>query len=169
MKPSGPLETETGLGAVHPVALTCWKDVARYMGKGVRTVQRWEREYGLPVRRPVGVTSKSCIMAHTDDLDAWLRDGWCDRMSRRNGSAVVRCKDSLRGASLTNQIRTSHELRAANHALVREISSVLRALVENCDQLMANKLEFGRPLEGQLLDMEVMEFKADPLAERALT
>jgi hypothetical protein len=34
--------------------LTTWKEVAAYLGKGVRTVQRWEAELGLPVRRPKG-------------------------------------------------------------------------------------------------------------------
>jgi hypothetical protein len=28
-----------------------WKDIAKYLGCGVRTVQRWEK-LGLPVRRP---------------------------------------------------------------------------------------------------------------------
>jgi hypothetical protein len=23
--------------------MTCWKEIARYLGKGVRTVQRWEQ------------------------------------------------------------------------------------------------------------------------------
>ena len=32
--------------------LNTWKEIATYMGRGVRTVQRWERELGLPVRRP---------------------------------------------------------------------------------------------------------------------
>jgi hypothetical protein len=31
--------------------LTCWKDIAQYVGKSVRTLQRWERESGFPVRR----------------------------------------------------------------------------------------------------------------------
>lgn len=30
---------------------TSWKEIARYMGKGVRTVQRWEQDFGLPVRK----------------------------------------------------------------------------------------------------------------------
>ena len=25
-----------------------WKDIANYLGKGVRTIQRYERELGLP-------------------------------------------------------------------------------------------------------------------------
>src|SRR5215467_4802549 len=63
-----------------PMMLTCWKDIARYMGKGVRTVQRWEQEFGLPVRRPKGIDHKSAVIAYTRELDAWLASNW----SRRN-------------------------------------------------------------------------------------
>ena len=31
--------------------LNGWKEIAAFLGKGVRTVQRWEREQGLPVHR----------------------------------------------------------------------------------------------------------------------
>lgn len=32
--------------------LTSWKEIAGFFGKSVRTVQRWERHFALPVRRP---------------------------------------------------------------------------------------------------------------------
>lgn len=38
----------------HLEILACWKDIARYMGKGVRTVQRREQQFGLPVQRTLG-------------------------------------------------------------------------------------------------------------------
>src|SRR6202167_5275561 len=52
--------------------LSSWKDIARYMGKGVRTVQRWERHLGLPVRCPNGASHKSAVLLDRSDLDAWL-------------------------------------------------------------------------------------------------
>ena len=51
--------------------LNSWKEIAAYMGRGVRTVQRWERELGLPVRRPRG-KERSAVIALTPDLDTWL-------------------------------------------------------------------------------------------------
>jgi hypothetical protein len=51
--------------------LNSWKEIAAYMGRGVRTVQRWERELGLPVRRPRG-KERSAVIALTTDLDQWL-------------------------------------------------------------------------------------------------
>jgi hypothetical protein len=51
--------------------LNSWKEIADYMGRGVRTVQRWEQELGLPVRRPRG-QSRSAVVAVAADLDEWV-------------------------------------------------------------------------------------------------
>jgi hypothetical protein len=48
-----------------------WKDIANYLQKGVRTVQRYEREIGLPVRRPAGRSTGS-VMATKAELDGWV-------------------------------------------------------------------------------------------------
>jgi hypothetical protein len=50
--------------------LTSWKEIAQYFGKGVRTVQRWESTFGLPVRRP-GSERHSAVLAIAEELDAW--------------------------------------------------------------------------------------------------
>ena len=51
--------------------LNSWKEIATYLHRGVRTVQRWEAELGLPVRRPRG-KRHSAVIATRADLDAWL-------------------------------------------------------------------------------------------------
>jgi hypothetical protein len=52
--------------------LTSWKDIAHYFSKGVRTVQRWEKELGLPIRRP-NHTSKSTVLAVITEVNDWVR------------------------------------------------------------------------------------------------
>lgn len=52
--------------------LNSWKEIASYMNRGIRTVQRWEAELGLPVRRPRG-KSRTSVIAMRTDLDQWLR------------------------------------------------------------------------------------------------
>ncbi len=54
-----------------PKFLAGWKDIASYLGKGVRTVQRYEREMGLPVRRPAA-KSRAAVVATKVELDAWV-------------------------------------------------------------------------------------------------
>ena len=59
-------------GAKMSNALTSWKEIAGYLGKGVRTVQRWEQEFGLPVRR-LRNNSHRAILALPEEIDAWVR------------------------------------------------------------------------------------------------
>ena len=53
--------------------LNGWKDISGALKRSVRTVQRWERDYGLPVHRqgPDG----ELIFAYGHELDAWVRAG----------------------------------------------------------------------------------------------
>jgi len=41
------------------------------LGRGVRTVQRWEAQLGLPVHRPAG-KDHSAVLAFSSELDQWL-------------------------------------------------------------------------------------------------
>src|SRR5437588_795989 len=50
--------------------LNSWKEIAAYLHRGVRTVQRWESELDLPGRRPSG-RSRSAVMAMRSELDEW--------------------------------------------------------------------------------------------------
>lgn len=55
-----------------PNILSSWKEIAGYVGRSVRTVQRWEREIGLPVHRP-NAKSEGVVVALPAELDAWVR------------------------------------------------------------------------------------------------
>lgn len=56
----------------HAKTLNSWKEIASYLGRGVRTVQRWESELGLPVHR-MGSSDRSPVFAFRAELDGWLR------------------------------------------------------------------------------------------------
>ena len=45
------MDPEVPQALADPDRLNGWKEIAGFLGKGVRTVQRWERELGLPVHR----------------------------------------------------------------------------------------------------------------------
>jgi hypothetical protein len=106
--------------------LTCWKEIALYLGKGIRTVQRWEQEFGLPVRRPKGVAHKSAVTAKKEDLDAWLDSNWSAR--RENGG-----KPNV--ADMNELVRTARQLRSTHLVLVQQTSVALETLVETCNEL----------------------------------
>jgi tetratricopeptide (TPR) repeat protein len=51
--------------------LESWKEIASYLGRTVRTVQRWEASEGLPVHRHVH-QSLGNVYAFPDELDRWI-------------------------------------------------------------------------------------------------
>jgi len=53
--------------------LNGWKEIARYLGKGVRTVQRWEKQLGLPVRR-LGGEGGEIVFAYRSEISRWSED-----------------------------------------------------------------------------------------------
>src|SRR5690348_15225454 len=59
--------------------LDTWKEIAAYLKRGARTVQRWEAEEGLPVHRLRHDTLGS-VYAYTSELDAW----WAERGAELN-------------------------------------------------------------------------------------
>lgn len=106
--------------------LTSWKEIANYMGKGVRTVQRWEQDFGLPVRRPHG-SSKKAILARPRDLDAWVALRCSSRCeSRIDQKAPVPSINML--SSLTIGLETFRQLRDNNQVLLSEVNSALNQL-----------------------------------------
>ena len=53
--------------------LDSWKQIAVYLGREVRTVQRWEKREGLPVHRQIHVRG-STVWAFKPDLDVWFEN-----------------------------------------------------------------------------------------------
>lgn len=74
--------------------LNSWKEIAAYLGRGVRTVQRWENELGLPVRRP-RAKHRSAVIALKPEIDNWLK---------RYGQAMV---DPVEGRTAIKKSRTA--------------------------------------------------------------
>jgi TolB-like protein/Tfp pilus assembly protein PilF len=57
-------------GATRGRRLDSWKEIAVYLGRDVRTVQRWEARDELPVRR-LQHSKIGSVFAYTAELDAW--------------------------------------------------------------------------------------------------
>jgi hypothetical protein len=120
--------------------LSSWKDIARYLGKGVRTVQRWERHLGLPVRRPIGASQKSAVVLYRGDVDAWLATRFSARTLLKHGKEGNESSRSAR-STLKEGIRTARELRIANQKLTEQIIASIRLLSERCDLLSTQGLQ----------------------------
>ncbi len=124
--------------------LNSWKEIAVYLGRGVRTVQRWEEELGLPVRR-IRDTNRSPVFAFERDLQAWLQ-------RRRESGALAessphpgRFRHSASYAELRGRARavreghsTVHERARAAREQAQELTSRIVRLI--ADQRQANKI-----------------------------
>src|SRR5260370_20117694 len=56
--------------------LDSWKEISAYLKRGVRTVQRWEHEAGLPVHR-LATEKRGVVDAYGSEIDVW----WQSRSS----------------------------------------------------------------------------------------
>jgi hypothetical protein len=123
--------------------LSSWKDIARYLGKGVRTVQRWERHLGLPVRRPNGALQKSAVVLYRGDVDVWLATRFSARAMQKNEAQTIQSTRT----TLREGILAARELRAANRELSKEIRQTIRTLRERCEHLNLQRPEDFRLAE----------------------
>ena len=95
--------------------LNSWKEIANYLGRGVRTVQRWEAHLELPVHRPSG-REHSAVLAFSNELDQWLDS----RPMRQNISAEA-APLSAAGASAAEV----QALLSRAEVLLQKLESVL--------------------------------------------
>jgi hypothetical protein len=51
--------------------LDSWKEIAAYLKREIRTVQRWEKSLGLPIRR---LADQHGVFAYKSELDTWWRE-----------------------------------------------------------------------------------------------
>jgi TolB-like protein/Tfp pilus assembly protein PilF len=51
--------------------LDSWKEIAAYLKREIRTVQRWEKSLGLPIRR---LADQQGVFAYKSELDIWWRE-----------------------------------------------------------------------------------------------
>lgn len=53
--------------------LNSWKEIAAHLGRETRTIQRWEKEEGLPIHRHLH-SKRSSVYAFPEELDDWWRN-----------------------------------------------------------------------------------------------
>ena len=79
--------------------LDSWKVIAAYLGRDVRTIRRWERAQGLPIRRIPGRRGRS-VFAYAAEIDDWLRSGPAEA---RPGQSAAGAATSAPAATVTNR------------------------------------------------------------------
>ena len=139
------------------IVISGWKGIAGYLGKGVRTVQRYERELGLPIRRPAGITGS--VIATKAELDAWvaaspLREEFdltqVDRDVDRNSRLALNELRAL--VSQARRLRSdTAELRQSLLSSFKMLQSRLQAAMMRTDPTTWNRSSMLNDPERRLL------------------
>jgi hypothetical protein len=114
--------------------LNSWKEIANYLGRGVRTVQRWEAQLGLPVHRPAG-KDHSAVLAFSSELDQWL-----DSRPVRFGTSVTGEGAPDRQSAQVQVLLTRAEAVLQRlEAILNRADETQRKLAETLDVLAENE------------------------------
>lgn len=93
--------------------LTSWKQIAEYLQKAIRTAQRWEAQFGLPVQRP-DPQKKSAVRTSREELDRWVATRWSSRSAKPAAPGIKQL-------NVRKEIEESHLLRAERQRLLGEL------------------------------------------------
>lgn len=94
--------------------LNSWKEIADFLQRGVRTVQRWERDLRMPVHR-IGSGKRSPVYATIPELKFWMSTAEVDR--------VQKAQISEPRTKSTRPIQESRRLLAAAHTLAQSLAN----------------------------------------------
>ena len=127
------MDTRIGVSADNPKArvLSSWKEIAAYIGRGVRTVQRYERSFDLPVRRPSG-KSRGAVYTFAEDLDQWLHTRSPDPVFAKDVPKLKAVAEVRKSIHEGEQLRLQcSSLRHANRQMIASLVTNLSSLMEN--------------------------------------
>jgi len=117
------IHREPNISSENADRLDFWKEIAKYLNRNVRTVQRWEALESMPIHRHLHAKSGS-VYAFRSELDAWrkersfCRPSACDRTRHTQSSEKALINDKEQAhlrtvleailVQLTTQMASAH-------------------------------------------------------------
>ena len=134
---SASLEVHTPRLALNSDALVLnsWKEIAQYLGRGVRTVQRWERDLQLPVHR-IGKGKRSPVYANVRELKFWFHTSAAAR-NEGNFPDAPDAEVILRRQKGETPIENSRRLLLSVRALTEKIAEASVRQRRQAEELQA--------------------------------
>ena len=80
--------------------LDSWKEIAAFLGREVRTAQRWEKQEGLPVHRHHH-DKLGTVYAYRSELEGWLKQRQQQPAEQIKATAPIAADFSIAVAELT--------------------------------------------------------------------
>ena len=97
--------------------LDSWKAIAEFLGRSLRTVQRWHELNGLPVHRFGG--TKGSVFAYEEEIDAWLAG-----LAEHSGVSHLKAKEEQGAARRISQELTATADRLWETRSVRNVQVI---------------------------------------------
>ena len=69
--------------------LDSWKEIGRYVDRGLKTCYRWEKKLGFPVHRINGKSTRSRVFAFKSEIDEWFQK----KAKDENQKEILHIKD----------------------------------------------------------------------------
>ena len=123
--------------------LSSWKEIAAYFGRGVRTVQRWERELQMPVHRPKS-GRQAPVLAFANELEKWSRSQKIARSPEFQTQQVQVLLASLQ-ETVTSNREELRRLREQTEQLKQLRLQIERQLAEATNKLRSELLKGVSP------------------------
>ncbi len=113
--------------------LHSWKEIAKFLGKGVRTVQRWESSLGLPVVR----CRFHQVIARRSDLQSWISKVFVrvEHLSTASGYALQLHQNRMK----------THRLLQKETSLLQDIRAQGRILSAELQRMECDLKSQGKP------------------------
>jgi hypothetical protein len=106
-----------------------WKEISRYLGRGIRTAQRWEEEFGLPIRRTDG-KDRGAVFALSSEIDEWFRS-----RPMLNGNKEAQNCDPPEGFNkLRSRTLKLLSVSQSNTILLRQIQAKIAAAIDKAQK-----------------------------------
>ncbi len=118
--------------------LMSWKEIAAYLGKSVRTAQRWQYEFALPVEH---LGKRHMVCALPGEVQHWLQ-----RWSPRHNESALNRQVEL-------SIAASQQLRSVRRQLMAKIHFRLQMLVGECEALARQLRPNAKPSDEESLNI----------------
>lgn len=115
--------------APKSTVLNSWKEIANFLGRGVRTAQRWEHDLHMPVRRPRG-RSRSAVLAIPQEIETWLLSAPTGELNKVPASESAKSVQIVRASiEQSSELREqSRQVRAQHHDVVQKLMDNLKGM-----------------------------------------
>ena len=108
--------------------LHSWKEISNYAGRGIRTIQRYEVQFGFPVHRPAA-KSRAAVIAFSDEIDAWFNRAPVNSRSINNVQSRISIEQARQYLAIAAKAKLSQEVARAGYERCMEQASRVREMM----------------------------------------